>query len=192
MEQIGASSRSDYYIRRSHFIPSAQPAANPAQATSSLPASNQPARVAHSTGAYWAPGAQSCALTTQTGYGTTPSGCRGGSRYFEGVRGFLETQRFKKLIVHKYQDSTRIKNYLEIPKIRKIDRPKIPRFHADPKLLGNPKDSTKWSSKNTKIPRGFKIMENGQYVFKNMFDLVGFTYVLKICGSQRFIKIPPS
>ena len=30
--------------------------------------------------------------------------------------------------------------FLEIPKIQKFDRPKIQRFHADPKLLENPKD----------------------------------------------------
>ena len=46
-------------------------------------------------------------------------GCRGGSRYFERVCGFLE-----------------------ILKIQNIDLPKIQRFHADPKLFGNPKDST--------------------------------------------------
>ena len=56
--------------------------------------------------------------TTQTGYGTTESGCRGGSRYFEGVCGSFE-----------------------IPRIQKIDRLKTPRFHVDPTLLGNPKDS---------------------------------------------------
>ena len=33
--------------------------------------------------------------------------------------------------------------FLGIPKIQQIDLPKIPRFHADPTLLGNPKDSKK-------------------------------------------------
>ena len=56
--------------------------------------------------------------TTQIGYRTTLVGCRGGSRYFDEVCGFSE-----------------------IPKIQKNDRPKIRRFHADPKSFGNPKDS---------------------------------------------------
>ena len=46
-----------------------------------------------------------------------------------------KSQRFKNMIVQKYQNATRIQNYhLEIPKIQNMDRPKIPRFHADPKL----------------------------------------------------------
>ena len=65
--------------------------------------------------------------TTQTGYGTTPVACGGGSRYFEGVRGFLE-----------------------IPKIQNIDLPKIPRFHADPRILGNPNNS---KNGRPKLPR---------------------------------------
>ena len=41
-------------------------------------------------------------------------GCKGGSRYFEGVCGFLGIQ-----------------------KIQKFDLLKIPRFHADPRLFQN-------------------------------------------------------
>ena len=51
------------------------------------------------------------------------------------------------------------------------------RFHADAKLFGNPEDSKTWSSKNTKIPRGFNVMGNGQYVSKHNFDVVSFMYV---------------
>ena len=36
-------------------------------------------------------------------------GCRGGSRYFEGVCGFWKSERFNNLIVQKYLDSTPIK-----------------------------------------------------------------------------------
>ena len=85
-------------------------------------------------------------------------GCKGGSRYFEGVCGFLEipkiqkngrpkntkiprgsestwkSHRFTNLIIQKYQGSTRIQNHLEILKIQTDDRPKMQRFHADPKL----------------------------------------------------------
>ena len=68
----------------------------------------------------------------------------------------------------------RIQAYLEIPKIQQVDRPKRPSCHADPKLFGNPKDSTNLSSEKTKIPRGSKIMENGYYVFQNRFDLIEF------------------
>ena len=50
--------------------------------------------------------------TTPTGYRTTPVGCRGGNRYFEGVCGILE-----------------------IPKIQTFDLPKIQRFHAHSKLF---------------------------------------------------------
>ena len=53
--------------------------------------------------------------TTQTGYGTTPVGCRGGSRYVEGVP----------------------QCFLEISKIQKFDLPNIPRFHAHPNLFKN-------------------------------------------------------
>ena len=49
-----------------------------------------------------------------------------------------------------------------VPKLQKNDRPKIPRFHADTKLLGIPKDSNCWSSKNTKIPRGSKLTWKSQ------------------------------
>ena len=49
------------------------------------------------------------------------------------------------------------------------DLPKIQRFHAHPKL--------------------FKSI---QHVFKTMFGLIGFTYVLNISAFQRFINIPPS
>ena len=83
-------------------------------------------------------------VTTQTGYRTTPVGCRGGSRHFDGVCGFLG-----------------------IPKIQNFDLPKIPRIHADPTLLGNPKDLKNRSSKNTKIPRGSKITCKSQR-FKRM------------------------
>ena len=97
------------------------------------------------------------------------------------------------MIVEKYQGSKRIQNYLETPKIQQIDRLKIPRFHADPKLLGNPKDSKTWSAKNTKIPRGSKIMKNGKYFSKHMFDLISFTYVFEIIHNySRFVKISPS
>ena len=58
----------------------------------------------------------------------------GGSRYFEGV-----PQCFK------------------ILKIQKIDRPQIPRFHADPKLF-----------------------KHVQYLFKHIFDLLRLTYVLRL------------
>ena len=57
--------------------------------------------------------------------------------------------------------------FLEIPKIQKNDSPKIPRFHADPKLLGNPNDSKIQSSRNNKIPRGSKIAWRS-YRFKKL------------------------
>ena len=44
---------------------------------------------------------------------------------------------------------------LEIAKIHKFDRPKIPRFHTDP-----------------------KIFKNDQYSPKHIFDLLGVIYVL--------------
>ena len=56
----------------------------------------------------------------------------------------------------------RLFGFLEIPKIQKLDRPKIQRLHADPTLF-----------------------KNSQYLFKNTFDLVGFVHVLKL-----FTNIP--
>ena len=124
--------------------------------------------------------------------GPTRSGAGVGVGILRKVLVSWKSQRFKHLIVKKYQGPMRIQDYLEIPRIHKLDRPKLQRFHADPTLLGNPKDSKKWSSKNTKILRGFKTMEHGQRLFQKRFDLIGFTYVLEIWESQRFIKILPS
>ena len=47
--------------------------------------------------------------------------------------------------VNKINENTSTQNtgFLEIPKIQKNDMPKIPRFHADPTLLGHPKESKK-------------------------------------------------
>ena len=81
-----------------------------------------------------------------------------------------ESQRSNNLICQKCQDSTRIQNYLGIPKIQKIALSKVQIFHTDTKLLWNPEGSKKWSSTHTKIPRGSNIIEKGEYVGKNMFE----------------------
>ena len=47
-------------------------------------------------------------------------------------------------------------------------------------FLGNPKESTNRFVENTKIPRRSNMMGKCQYFPKNMFDLIRFTYVLKI------------
>ena len=44
-------------------------------------------------------------------------GCKGGSRYFEGVCGFLGVPQIQ--IIDR-QESTRMQNYLEILKIQKM------------------------------------------------------------------------
>ena len=51
-----------------------------------------------------------------------------------GSKLIWKSQRFNKLIVPKDQVATRIQNYLEIPNIQQIYRPKRQRFHADPTL----------------------------------------------------------
>ena len=53
------------------------------------------------------------------------------------------------------------------------------------------KDSKKWSSENTKIPRPSKMIQHHD-LFKRTFVLIDFTSVLKVLGDQRFIKIPSS
>ena len=56
-------------------------------------------------------------------------------------------------------------------------------------FIGDFKESKIFSSTNTKIPRRSKTIQ--KYSFLNMFDFLGFTYVLRFSESQRFIKIPP-
>ena len=43
-------------------------------------------------------------------------------------------------------------------------------------FLGKPKDSKVWLSKSTEFPRESKLMQNGQYLFEDIFDLIGFIY----------------
>ena len=113
-----------------------------------------------------------------------------------------ETQRFKRLICQNtkiprrsqimvnmsicFQNYVRFKDFL-----RFSDFPNVSRFHHRKilwKRLEKPivLDSKIWFAENTKIPRRSKILKTSQYFFKNVFDAVRFTYVL------RFLSFPDS
>ena len=59
-------------------------------------------------------------------------------------------------------------------------------------FLRDLKDSKKGSSENTKIPPSTINYAKIFNIFKNILNLIGFTYVLKMSGFQRFINMPPS
>ena len=61
-----------------------------------------------------------------------------------------------------------------------------PKSHSFYHLGGNLKDSKKWLSENTKIPRPSKLVRKYRHLFNILFDLSGFTYVLRCFVIFRF------
>ena len=53
----------------------------------------------------------------------------------------------------------------------------------------NPEDSKNWFAENTKIPRQSKLVKEYRHVFNNLFDLTGFTYVLRFFYDSHISNI---
>ena len=68
------------------------------------------------------------------GFAKTVVGCRSGSRYFEGYHNVSRSQRLRKMIFRKYQDSTPIQKLIFRTVLRFTIHPKLSRKY--PRLQG--------------------------------------------------------
>ena len=67
-------------------------------------------------------------------------------------------------------------------------RPEIQGFHADPNILGNPNDSKNDRQKQYIFHADPTVWKMVNIFVENSFDLVGLTYVLKICNLKDLAR----
>ena len=110
------------------------------------------------------------------------------SPYFEGgLCFFWKSEIFKKLIVQKDQDFTPIKISQNVSTLLQ-NHFWFTMLYLCFKLF------KKWLSENAKIPRPPTLVRKYRNLFKIMFDLIGFTHVLRcfmIFIFPKYIKSPP-
>ena len=149
--------------------------------------------------------------TTQTGYGITPVGCRGGSRYFWGglCLFFWKSERFENWSAQKTKIPRTSKIGQKVSKLvrnlfwfsmiyLRLEDLGISKIYQDSTIVNSLRTlgeancfgfENVWQ--NTKIPRRSKHMKTSHYV-ANIFWFNRIYLCFDIFRFPNFIKIPPS